>query len=233
MPGPLYAPPPQSHEAANPHWIADPHLWEVEQERWRHTDALFRFGEYTMFVLMWRIQDFEAGLVDRCPTCYVAYGEVADAYGQPAKRLCPDCYGTTFEGGYRAKIVRPAIWDLGAELNQRTPRGELTVNAAQIQSTPDFRMKVEDYAFRGDGKRWQIKTIGVNRLNTGFYTVTDPNSLLAYNVGQAALEDPSSVAYIIQPDETSLMATLDIKAAYRTPEDFSLIDDLRPRATLL
>lgn len=233
MPGPAYVPKVGANEAKNPHWATDPRRYEVEQERWRHTDALYRFGEYTMFVLLWHVVDFEAGIVRRCPTCFLSYGEVARAYGQTANSMCKDCYGTTFQGGYRAKIVRPAIWDIGAERQSKAQRGEVVLNTAQIQSTPDFKLKIGDYAFRGDGTRWQIKSLGVNRLNTGFETLSDAHNLLAYNAGEAALEDPSSVSYLILPDETSLKATLNHNAPYRTPADYSRIDDIRPRASLL
>ena len=56
------------------HHLPDPQAYAIDQERARHDSALYSFGEYAMFVLMWNIIDHEAGLVDRCPTCYEAYG---------------------------------------------------------------------------------------------------------------------------------------------------------------
>jgi hypothetical protein len=75
----------------------DPQPHAVATERFRHDGALFQWGEYAIFVLMWSVDDFEQGRVGRCPACYTAYGLIAEAYDQPARRNCPECFGTTFK----------------------------------------------------------------------------------------------------------------------------------------
>jgi hypothetical protein len=88
--------------------------WAIDQERQRHNEAMYWTGEPALFVLMWRVEDFEAGWVTRCPRCLRPDGSVdsriAQVYNQPQTRNCDWCFGTTFYGGVRAKIIRPAIF---------------------------------------------------------------------------------------------------------------------------
>lgn len=207
-------------------WLPDPQDYAIAQERARHEEALFSFGEYAMFVLMWRIEDHERGLVDRCPACYTSYGRMAEAYGQPAENRCPECFGTTFEGGYRAKIVRPTLWDDNEPAHRQVDRGERVVAATSIQTTPDFRIRSGDYALRGDGTRWMLRQMGSHSLATGFRMPLPERDLVAYNVVQGNLEDPSSVAYMIPPDEVTLRRELDVYGI-RRPKDFSDLDVVR------
>lgn len=217
----------------NPYWARDPQFYEVDQERWRHDEALYGYGEYAIFVLLWRPEDFDAGLVAHCPVCYVSYGSISDAYGQTADPKCRACFGSTFDGGYKAKIVRPSIWDFGADTNKPGAKGEVILNTAQIQSTTDFRMRVGDFAFKGDGTRWRIENISVTRLRSGFETPVDSRSLIAYSGGQVVREDKTSVAYDIAPLETELKGLLDTNSPRRYPTDFSSVEVLRSGATLL
>lgn len=210
-----------------PYHLPDPHRYAVEQERKRHNDALYRFGEWAMFVLLWRIRDHRDGLVGRCPTCYLGAGEVAEAYGQSTNRNCPDCFGTTFEGGYKARIVRPSIWEDTGEAHVEGRRGEVvTDTATSIEAPADFLLRTGDYIFRADGTRWQMATMSKTDLAVGFETRGDRRSAIAFNFGRANLEDPSSVAYLIPPDEATLTATLDVPMS-RFPLDFTAVEVIR------
>jgi hypothetical protein len=205
------------------HWIRTPQRWAIDQERDRHLDALYQWGEYAIFVLLWNIVDFEAGLVDRCPTCYIPYGKITDAYGQAAQERCPDCYGTTFEGGYRAVIVRPSLWrGIGAdESNPEAPRGTTFISTHTIQSTYDFLMRSRDYVFRGDGSRWIISGPADTNLATGFEVKTYPaDTIDGWNIATARQEDKSSVAYDIRPPEADLIGILNLPVEVRLPIDF-------------
>jgi hypothetical protein len=210
-----------------PHWLTDPQAYAVEQERQRHLDALYAYGEFAMFVLMWRVTDFEAGLVGRCPTCFTSGGKIAATYGQGAKRDCPDCFGTTFEGGYRAKIVRPSLWDHDTSTELPGRRGDTITEPTRIQTTGDFNSNTDDYAFRGDGTRWQMRNTDWDLLRTGFQTPSIPRTLLGWNITQANLEDPSSVAYLIPPTGDELVTILNVTNGLRFPPDFSEHEDIR------
>lgn len=182
------------------------------------------FGEFAMFVLLWNILDHNAGLVERCSTCYLAQGKIADVYGQSSQAKCPDCYGTTFEGGIKAKLVRTSLWDVNEEDNQADHRGEVIVQTATVQATSDFRLRSGDYIFRADGTRWKMRTMSTNSLRTGFME-PEFRTEVGWNYGTVNREDYSSVAYDIPPDPETLMAALDVTHLRYKP-DFSMLEEV-------
>lgn len=208
------------------HHLPDPQRFAVNQERQRHDQALYRYGEYAMFVLMWTIHDHHAGLVDRCPTCYQSYGKIAKAYGQPSVNKCADCFGTTFEGGFKARVVRPSLWDYNEPDYREHNRGEVIIATASIQSTSDFKMGTGDHIFRADGTRWQMRSVGTNHLRTGFEMPTSARSALGFNYGQVSREDETSVSYTIPPTPAEVIAALDLSDV-RYPQDFSALEVVR------
>jgi len=199
--------------------------WAIEQMRSRHDGALWRFGEYSMFVLLWRIEDFEAGLVGRCPECMTPYGAITDVYKQPMKTGCVTCYGTTFEGGFKARIVRPAMWDMGEATNGPGERGEVVRANAAVQSTHDFRMRTNDFVRRADGTRWHVQGLSTNHLRAGFGFPDKEGTAIGFNYGQVILEDPASNAYAIQIPDT-LPQILNVRNP-RGGWDFSLYEEIR------
>jgi hypothetical protein len=207
------------------HHLPDPQPWAVSQERARHEDALYRFGEYTMFVLLWDMNDFVADLVGRCSTCYLSREVIADAYAQQGQTKCPNCLGTTFEGGWKAKIVRPSLWDSALPGEHQTSRGVVETASASIQTTSDFKLSIGDYLFRGDGTRWQCQSLSTNRLRSGFGLESSDYSL-GYNYGQVVLEEATSVAYITSPTENELKQWLDVRYV-RALVDFTTIETIR------
>lgn len=208
------------------HHLPDPQRYAVAQERQRHDGALWSFGEYAMFVLLWNITDHDAGLVERCGACFTAYGKIAEAYGQPAVNSCDACYGTTFEGGFKARIVRPSLWDFNEADYKDHARGEVTISTASIQSTGDFRMRTGDIIIRANGTRWKMRSLGTNHLRTGFETPAGPRTAIGYNYGQATLEDTSSVSHLIPPTDAVVTAALDVSME-RYPRDFSALEVVR------
>src|ERR1043165_6197117 len=130
MPFPIPSiPDPVSPTGVLPRHTRQVENWAIEQERYRHDLPLYTLGEYTIFYLMWTLLDFEAGHVTRCARCYSTSGTVANreanVYNQPSINRCPDCFGTTFEGGYRARIVRPALWSDNDESEKQDRRGTI------------------------------------------------------------------------------------------------------------
>lgn len=208
------------------HYLRDPQGYAIDQWRYRHDGTMFRRGEYAMFVLMWREEDHIAGLVAKCPQCFEAYGKVAEVYNQPAKRKCPSCFGTTFDGGYKARVVRPSVWDWNEPDQRVRERGEEKIRTASVQSTSDFRLRTGDYIFRGDGERFEVKTIRTNHLRTGFALPTGGRTNIGFAFGDATLEPLSSVAYMIPPDATTLATTLDLEHPH-WPQDFTSYEEIR------
>jgi hypothetical protein len=207
--------------------VQDPQRFAEETLRYHHDESLYVWGEYAVFVLLWTTRDENEGLVGRCPTCYLSYGKIADAYGQASKERCPDCFGTTFEGGYRALIVRPTLWtDTDDADKPEERRGTVVVSQATVQSTSDFVMRTGDYVFRADGTRWRVGGVDAESVTTGFDTKASPYD----NVGVAAQSvmrlDESHVAYTIAMTIEEQIELLDLENV-RRPIDFTATEDLR------
>ena len=181
--------------------VPDVKPWEIENERARHDQALYRLGEYAVFVLLWTVQDFEAHLVGRCRTCYVPAEPVADTWKQAAYFKCPDCLGTTFEGGYKALIVRPSMWTWDEPKQQQQERGVVNTNVATVQTTADFRMQPKDYIIRGDGSRWQVQQVEGTHLDTGFGTQSGIWDATQFTYTNVTREDESSPIYLLPLSE--------------------------------
>ncbi len=179
------------------------HGYALEQERQRHDDAVHWFGEMTAFLLWWHIHDFENDLVERCSVCYVPYGDITDVYRQPAKHKCETCYGTTFEGGLRAILYRPAIWNTQRTDSKVEKRGDIVRATGDIQIVSSFIARDGDIAVRSDGTHWQMTQTQGPEVSTGF----GPRGGLASVInGRASitLEDADSVSHLVTIDADPL-----------------------------
>jgi hypothetical protein len=208
-----------------PYYVRETQNWAVDQEHLRHNQALFQIGEYAVFCLLWHIQDYEAGLVGRCLKCYLARGKIAEAYGQPSQNRCVDCLGTTFEGGYRAIIIRPAIFTDTDESEQVSQRGVVHANDVTIDSTSDFRVRTGDYCFRRNNDRYYLRVPNRITVRTGFSHPYQTAAAIGYNHSRATLEDPASVAYMAPPSDFELASILSMTS--RKPIDFSDYETIR------
>lgn len=188
--------------------VPDAKNWEVENERARHDQALYRLGEYAIFVLMWQMQDFTLGLVGRCTTCFVPQGALEDTWAQPAYFKCPDCYGSGFEGGYKAVLVRPSLWSWDEPVQQQVARGVINTNVAQVQTTADFRLQPKDYVIRGDGSRWQAQQVEGEHLDTGFGTQAGPWNAVGFSYANVTREDESSPVYMLPLAESYIQEVI-------------------------
>ncbi|GAA1978644.1 hypothetical protein [Kitasatospora viridis] len=197
--------------------------WEVEQERAAHTQALYALGEYALFVLLWTAQDHEAGDVGLCPVCSTS--RVSAAYGQPERNKCPSCYGTRFEGGYRALIVRPAIFTDGDDSQSFTARGVVAPQEVNLETTSDFRAHSGDFCMRATGERLQLRVPARTTVRTGMGTPYQRDAAISYNLARAAAEDQDSVAYLIPPNTTALVSILSRTGP--TPQSFGDVEVLR------
>jgi hypothetical protein len=210
-----------------PYHLPDRQQYAVAQERQRHTQALYGYGEYAMFCLLWNREDYDNGLVGSCLRCVIPRGVVADVYQQASDSKCLECFGTGYEGGYKAKIVRPSLWDYTEESYDNAARGNVKTHSASVQTTADFKMRSGDYIFRGDLSRWQMRTQATNHLRTGFDPV-DPHGgdALGYNFGTVVREDPDSIIYSVPPTPAALAALLDVEHAHY-PLNFTAVEEIR------
>ena len=198
----------------------------VEQERYRHDQAIYTMGENAMFALMWKVEDFYHNLVQHCSTCYNGeFARQADVYKQPTRNLCPDCFGTTFEGGIRAKVVRPALF---TDTDDQEVVGEHGVTYPQtlsVESTSDFRFRNGDYVIRFDGSRWQLSAPQRVTVRTGFGHPTQVSDSIGYTQALATLEDKTSAAQLIPPTaDTDIAAILAAPSRYPEPSPADVIN---------
>lgn len=216
--------PPAAPPRVQPTWQRDVQHFAIAQERQRHAQALWQYGELVMFCLLWRPKDIDAGLARRCTRCFnpgsvipvtpaqpdygaVVESQISAAYGQSQQYRCPLCYGTQVIAaqaaevpGVRALLVRPAILTDTDQNQQRSAKGVVNPGTVNVQATPDFRAHTYDYLFRSDGRRYQLTMPRRTTLRTGFATPWQQTAAIDYNLMQAALEDPqASVAYLIPP----------------------------------
>lgn len=224
------APVAQPEVQAQPFYVRQTQDWAITAEHQRHDQVLFSLGEYAMFTLLWHLQDFEDGLVGRCAVCSGQPGSsqaaVAAVYKQPVINKCPSCYGTTFQGGIKAQIVRPAIFGDADQAEQLTARGVVHPEDIQVESTADFRVRTGDYAFRSTGERYYLRAPRRTTLRTGFGTPTQATAAINYNLARASLEDPNaSVAYLMPPTSAALSSALQ-NASAGYPADFAALEQI-------
>jgi hypothetical protein len=197
---------PDVHRSA-PYWLGRDQQWAVAQVTTSHEEALYALGEYTVFVLMWTAADFTAGLVGHCQHCFLADNRAASAFKQGNQARCPDCFGSSFEGGYRARIIRPALWTDHKSDTTLTPRGQVTSDSMSVETTAGFTLHHGDYLFRTNGSRYQSVELSGAWVHSGFAPVDDADSV-GGNITQARLEDISSAAYDIPPSGPELATLL-------------------------
>lgn len=189
-----------------------------------HDETLYQFGEYVMIAMMWRLPDFEAGLVGRCSVCSVtgvnlAADRIAKAYGyQSDQSACPSCFGTSFEGGLRALVIRPSIIsDRDTVTSAVGRRGEVTTDTVSVETTSDIFTRVGDYLFRADNTRYRLTEMSNLVVRTGFDEPDRAESIGGF-IATAQLEDPASIAYSIDPVAGDLQRILrDARAGRHLP----------------
>lgn len=192
----------------------------------RNSQVIYTYGEYAIIVLLWHEPDFAAGLIGRCPECFVAGGEIAEAYGSETHQKCTTCYGTGFGPGPRAKIIRPILWFSGDDdsIVQQSPHGAYINSTAQMQTTADYRIRNNDYVIRADNSRWRTSTANLDQTKTGFQFQTWPRQMIGTLFAGMVREDQSSVAYIIPPtDSEDITELLDVPFP-RQPLDYSTFE---------
>lgn len=182
--------------------------WAVTQERMHHDQALYLLGEWCFFVLMWSQIDFEAGDVARCSRCWpdsdALEHRLAEVYEQPRQNECPVCFGTSFEGGYRARIVRPSIVTDAEETAKLEKRGVIHPADTNVQTTADFRCREGDFMIRADGSRWSLTSIQRTMLRAGFAHASQEDEAVGLQM-RATRQEDSTVAYKIPPLGRSLI----------------------------
>lgn len=207
--------------------------WAIEQERLRHNEALYHLGEWIFLILMWTQLDHDRGLVARCTRCWGAGGHkarVAEAYKQPTQNECPTCFGTTFEGGFRARIVRPAMIADVEETEKQDRRGSAHPAGVTVQTMVDFRTRPGDFMIRADGSRWRLTDAQRLQVHQGYEHTNQADLGTSYTL-RAGVEEIGSVAYLLPPTTATAMALL--SRPMQLPGDFDFAPYEQTRAALI
>ena len=191
-----------------PWWMVQDQQWAEEHVTASHVDSLYRYGEFVVFTMLWNSNDYERGEVGRCTRC-IQGNPLSVGYDQTADPDCPNCFGTSFEGGFRNQIVRPAIIsDRDPDTREDRRAGEVTVERLTIQTTSDFYVRTGDYMFRADGTRYRLGQMETQVVRSGFNHPGQEQSVGGL-INSATLEsDVASVGHRIPPDDATVAQML-------------------------
>lgn len=184
--------------------------WAEQHVQASHVDALYRYGEFVMFILLWTAQDHEDGLVASCQVCVLGDRLSAGYGGRSGDPDCPSCYGTSFEGGYRARIVRPAIVsDRDVETRQDRRLGEVEGERLSLQTTSDFYVRTGDLMIRANRQRYTLSQMESEVIRSGFDAPSQVEST-GGQVGAATLvSDVGSSIYRFPPTDEQVRLRLE------------------------
>jgi len=160
---------------------------EINQQRF-HDETLQWYGEECIVRLLWRAEDAKAGLVTYCQTCQDSpdptnpnssvQSRVSQVYRQSGNSYCPDCYGTTFTGGFKPTCYH--LYMLASdtpESRQNLQTGQFWKENPSVQFSWFPQIRTGDLVVRVDswsngsptsfGYYFQVSTVGVQTIRTG------------------------------------------------------------------
>lgn len=173
-------------------YVRQPQNWMHQQHQDQHEQALYLHGEYSVIFQWWTLRDFTRGLVVRCLTCMG--NATAAAYGQSTDADCPSCFGTTYEGGWKNRLIRPTLWQATDEDQNKGARGTTLMDTGSVEVPGEIGLVKGDVLVRAEGSRWRSGTGEHTTLASGYGT--------QFNVGQVASvtkDNDSSVAFLLPP----------------------------------
>jgi len=160
---------------------------EVDQQRF-HSEALQWYGEQIVVRQLWRAEDAALGLVGYCQQCQDSpnptspnssiQSRVGNVYRQTGNSYCPNCYGTTFNGGFKPTCYH--LYMLAAdtpEVRANLSTGQYWKDNPSVQLSwyPEIRVGdliVRVTSWNGDspaatGDRFIASTVNVQTIRTG------------------------------------------------------------------
>jgi len=185
---------------------------QIDQQRF-HDETLQWFGEECIVRLLWRAEDAAAGLVTYCQTCQDSFNptnpdamtqaRMSRAYRQTGNSYCPDCYGTTFTGGFQP--VAYHLYMLAADtedIRKSLSTGQFWQERPQVQFSWYPTLRQGDLVFRvtswngntptSTGARFQVSAVDPKTVRTGpvnsapipYRTNVQPHASNPITVGQ-------------------------------------------------
>jgi hypothetical protein len=172
---------------------------QVDQQRF-HDEALQWYGEQCIVRLLWRAEDAAAGLVGYCQTCQdspnpsqpnvAIQSRVSNVYKQTGNSYCPDCFGTTFSGGFQPTCYHTYMLASDTEDDRRNmSTGQFWKQNPRVQLSWFPQIRVGDLVVRveswnGDtptvtSERFQVSSVSPQSIRTG----PGPGNQYPYRVG--------------------------------------------------
>ena len=163
-------------------------IWaEIDQQRF-HDETLQWFGEECIVRQLWRAEDAANGQVTYCQQCQdspnptspdtAIQQRVSNVYKQSGNSYCPNCYGTTFTGGFKTTCYH--LYMLASDTPQQRVNmstGQFWKNNPQVQFSWFPEIRVGDIVIRVNqwsngnpislGDRFQISTVNPQTIRTG------------------------------------------------------------------
>jgi len=193
QPGPVLQPTPPIQTI--PYQVESPLLVVKQRENWTqidqqrfHDEALQWYGEECVVRLLWRAEDAAQGLVTYCQTCQDSpnpaspdvniQARTSKVYRQTGNSYCPDCYGTTFTGGF--KPVAYHLYMLASdtpEVRINLTTGQFWRENPQVQLSWYPQIRQGDLVIRIDdwdkdtpllsSLRFQVSAVAPRTIRTG------------------------------------------------------------------
>jgi hypothetical protein len=133
---------------------------EIDQQRF-HDETLQWFGEECVVRSIWRAEDAAAGLVTYCQTCQDSPNpsspstsvqlRASKVYKQSGNSYCPECFGTTFTGGFQP--IAYHLYMLAADttdVRKNLTTGQFWQQNPQVQFSWYPQIRQGDVVFRID-----------------------------------------------------------------------------------
>jgi len=163
-------------------------IWAQTNQQRFHDETLQWFGEEIIVRQLWRAEDAALGLVTYCLTCQDSpnpsqptasvQSRVSSVYRQTGNSYCPDCFGTTFTGGF--KNVCYHLYMLAADTPQirsNLTTGQFWKNNPQVQLSWYPEIRTGDLVVRVNqwnqgtptslGERFQVSAVTPQSIRTG------------------------------------------------------------------
>jgi len=163
-------------------------IWsQIDQQRF-HDETLQWYGEECIVRLLWRAEDAQAGLVTYCQTCQDSpdpsnpsnniQSRVSKAYRQTGNSYCPECYGTTFTGGFQPTAYHLFMLAADTEdVRKNLSTGQFWQQNPRVQFSWFPRLRTGDLVVRVEQwqgnlptlatTRFQVSTVSPQTIRTG------------------------------------------------------------------
>lgn len=214
-----------------PFYLPEPQPHATDWFNRAHDQAIWSFGEYVIVFLMWQVSDVDAGRAEPCHRCFVR--PEFETFRQPTESKCPNCFGTTIEGGYKAKLVRPSLWIWDEETVTDHKHGEYLQETAQrIELPGDFFMNQGDIVLRADTSRWVVpQAADIEEIRTGWTQANRQFISAGQQIANVQYANENTPPYIIPPTDPEEIAGI-LAPTARYPRDMTQYEEIREGASL-